>query len=179
MDKKEFNDVIECSIGLLEIDRLKRPELYRKSGEAFEPRVAECIKDALCKLKITADVDHTPGGHGFPDIIIIDNAGNKFGVEVKSTIGNDWKINGNSILGSTRVPGIICTEIIFGHMKGEKSIFRHREYEKCVSDIVVTHSPRYKIDLDAEESFFERSGLGYKYSTDLNEKHSVKRLNVN
>ena len=36
-------------------------------------------------------------------------------------------------------------------------------YEDSVSDVVVTHSPRYKLDLaqDPESSFFHKSGIKY------------------
>src|SRR5699024_1559523 len=80
-----------------------------------------------------------------------------------SGTGNTWKINGNSVLGSTRVPGIRKNVIVFGKVRGENSIFRAKEYDKCIANVVVTHSPRYLIDLDIEEgeSFFDKSNMSY------------------
>lgn len=165
MTNNEFGNVIEKVLEYLSKDCKRHPEKYRKSGEDFEPCVKNGVMYALRELNLEANVDYTPGGHGFPDIVVEDNLGNKFGIEVKSSSasGNTWRINGNSVLGSTRVPGIIKNVIVFGKVRGENSIFRAKEYEKCISNVVVTHSPRYLIDLDIEdgESFFDRSNLNY------------------
>jgi hypothetical protein len=161
----EFDRVIEQVLIFLEKDCISHPELYRKSGEDFEPCVKNAVDYALQVLNINAEVDYTPGGHGFPDIVIVCDDGNKFGIEVKSSSasGKSWKINGNSILGSTRVPGICKNMIVFGKVRGADSLFRAKEYEKCISNVVVTHSPRYLIDLDIDEgnSFFDKANLSY------------------
>lgn len=162
----DFDRVIELTLSNLEQDCLVRPELYRKSGEDFEPQVRDAVDAALTTLGITDHVDYTPGGHGFPDIVIVGEDGNKYGIEVKSSTGtgNSWKINGNSVLGSTRVPGVTKNVIVFGKVRGKSSIFRAKEYEKCIANVVVTHSPRYLIDLDIEDgdSFFDKSNLTYR-----------------
>ena len=161
----EFDRVIEQVLIFLENDCISHPELYRKSGEDFEPCVKNAVDYALQVLNINAEVDYTPGGHGFPDIVIVCDDGNKFGIEVKSSSssGKSWKINGNSILGSTRVPGICKNMIVFGKVRGVDSLFRAKEYEKCISNVVVTHSPRYLIDLDIDDgnSFFDKANLSY------------------
>ena len=53
--------------------------------------------------------------------------------------------------------------IVFGKVRGADSLFRAKEYEKCISNVVVTHSPRYLIDLDIDDgnSFFDRANLSY------------------
>lgn len=161
----EFDNVIKLVLDFLAEDCVSHPDLYKKSGEEFEPCVTRAVDYALKKMGLTDTIDYTPGGHGFPDIVIEGNDGNKYGIEVKSssTAGKSWRINGNSILGSTRVPGISKNMIVFGKVRGDKSLFRAKEYEKCISNVVVTHSPRYLIDLDIEEgdSFFDRSKLSY------------------
>ena len=122
MTLSEFDNVIELVISFLEQDCIINPESYRKSGEDFEPCVKRAVDFALEELGLPDEVDYTPGGHGFPDIVIVGADGNKYGIEVKSSssAGRSWRINGNSILGSTRVPGIRKNMIVFG--KSEEQI---------------------------------------------------------
>src|SRR5690606_31221809 len=83
------------------------------------------------------------GGQLFPDIVV-----NKYyGVEVKSTTQNHWKTTGNSVLESTRIKGVERIYLMFGKLAAPIE-FRCRPYEECLSDVVVTHSPRYLIDMD-------------------------------
>ena len=165
MTLSEFDKLIESVINFLEQDCIVNPQLYKKSGEDFEICVKRAVDSALLKLDLQDKADYIPGGHGFPDIVIVGADGNKYGIEVKSSSssGKIWKINGNSVLGSTRVPGISKNMIVFGKVRGADSLFRAKEYEKCISNVVVTHSPRYFIDLDIDEgnSFFDRANLNY------------------
>lgn len=41
--------------------------------------------------------------------------------------------------------------------------FRTRRYEECLCDIAVTHSPRYKIDMELPigETIFDKMGISY------------------
>lgn len=166
MTEYQFDLLIDKVLEGLAMDCQQHPERYKKSGEDFEPCVKDAVDFAIDQLSIDAYVDYTPGGHGFPDIVIEDHNGNKYGIEVKSSsgTGNTWRINGNSVLGSTRVPGIKKNVIVFGKVRGENSLFRAKEYDKCIANVVVTHSPRYLIDLDIEDgkSFFDQSKLSYE-----------------
>lgn len=170
MRVEQFDDMIDEVLRFLQMDCVHYPDSYRKSGENFEPCVKRGVDWALKTMKLEEIVDYTPGGHGFPDIVIVGDDGNKFGIEVKSSssLGNKWRLNGNSVLGSTREPDICKTVIVFGKVRGEKSLFRAKEYEQCIANVVVTHSPRYLIDLDIDEgnSFFDRSNLTYSEIND-------------
>lgn len=137
MTEIQFDDLVVCVLEYLSDDCHQHPEKYRKSGEDFEPCVKEAVDYAINALGHNATVDYTPGGHGFPDIVIEGADGSKFGIEVKSSTGtgNTWKINGNSVLGSTRVPGILKNIIVFGKMRGENSLFRAKEYEKPLHSV--------------------------------------------
>lgn len=66
------------------------------------------------------------------------------------------------MLGSTRDDSVIETYIIFG--KTATLTFKARKYNDCVANVVVTHSPRYLIDMDISEgeTFFEKLGIDYK-----------------
>lgn len=137
-----------------------------KSGEDFEVCVVEAIHSTLENLGLTAVVHYTPGGHAFPDIVIEFPNGEKYGIEVKSsssTTSKSWKINGNSVLGSTK-ENIIDTYIVFGKTAMGNQGFRFKRYEDAVANVAVTHSPRYAIDMDIApgETFFDKSGLTYK-----------------
>lgn len=165
MTEGQFNSVIEKVLDYLVLDCQRQPERYRKSGEDFEPLVKTAVGFAIEVLALEVSVDYTPGGHGFPDIVLEGKDGSKYGIEVKSSSGpgNTWRINGNSVLGSTRVSGILKTVLVFGKLRGGNSVFRAREYEKCIANVVVTHSPRYLIDMELKEgeSFFEKSKISY------------------
>lgn len=137
-----------------------------KSGEDFEVCVVDAINTTFEKQNITAAVHYTPGGHTFPDIVIEFPNGEKYGIEVKSSssaTSKSWKINGNSVLGSTK-EDVIDTYIIFGKTAIGNQGFRMKRYEDAVANVAVTHSPRYVIDMDVspDETFFAKSGLAYK-----------------
>ena len=137
-----------------------------KSGEDFEVCVVEAVHTSLDDLGLTATVHYTPGGHAFPDIVIEFSGGEKYGIEVKSSTSatsKAWKINGNSVLGSTK-ENVIDTYIVFGKTAMGNQAFRFKRYEDAVANVAVTHSPRYAIDMDIAhgETFFDKSGLSYK-----------------
>lgn len=97
-------------------------------------------------------------GQIFPDII----ANNFYGVEVESTKQNHWKTTGNSVLESTRVEGIQRIYMLFGKMV-DPIEFKCRPYEDCLYDVIVTHSPRYAIDMNLNngETIFDKIKLDY------------------
>jgi len=97
-------------------------------------------------------------GQKFPDIIA-----NKFyGVEVKTTKQNHWTTTGNSVLESTRVDGIERIYMLFGKMVNPIE-FKCRPYEDCLSDVVVTHSPRYLINMNLQigQTIFDKLEIPY------------------
>lgn len=164
----DFQSFVEKVCQTLEAISASNP--YRiaacKSGEDFEARVVETIRTALEDLGLTATVHYTPGGHAFPDIVIEFSSGEKYGIEVKSSSSpssKSWKINGNSVLGSTK-ESVLDTYIIFGKTAIGNQGFRFKRYEDAVVNVAVTHSPRYAIDMDLApgETFFDKSGLTYQ-----------------
>ncbi|MDD3152330.1 MAG: hypothetical protein PHF76_12250 [Bacteroidales bacterium] len=170
MNNNGFHDLICGVIEQLELTARTNPKTISscKSGDDFEMCVVNAVQEVLTAKAIEADVLYTPGSHTFPDIIIrYDNTGEKYGIEVKSSSAkkaSGWKINGNSVMGSTRDNDVIETYIIFGKTAESILEFKARKYEDCVANVVVTHSPRYLIDMDLPEgeTFFEKSGIEYK-----------------
>jgi len=134
----------------------------------FELLVVDASEMLIKKLNYECTIDYSEGGHAFPDIIYNFANGNTYGIEVKSsTRANssdiDWAILGNSILGSTRID-VIDLYIMFIKVNRNGCLIRTGRYEDSVSDVVVTHSPRYKINLDQDpnNSFFSKSGISYE-----------------
>lgn len=136
-----------------------------KSGEDFEVCVRDAIESVLVRKGILAEIQYEQGSHTFPDIVLIFEDRKKYGIEVKSSsgTGRSWKINGNSVLGSTR-KDVIATYILFGKTAMGYQAFRCKRYEDCIVDVAVTHSPRYRIDMDLAPgtTFFDRAGLSYR-----------------
>lgn len=136
-----------------------------RSGEDFEVCVRDAVEAVLMREGIHAEIQYEQGSHTFPDIVLVFDNGDKYGIEVKSSTGTgrSWKINGNSVLGSTK-EAVIDTYVMFGKTALGHQAFRCKRYEDCVADVAVTHSPRYRIDMDLAPgtTFFDKSGLSYQ-----------------
>lgn len=120
-------------------------------------------KDILQNCAIGTPFENTIeliSGQSFPDII----AYKYYGVEVKTTKTNHWKSIGSSVAEGTRVKGIERIFMLFGKMCDPVD-FMCKPYEDCLSGVVVTHSPRYLIDmnLDKGETFFDKINIPYDY----------------
>jgi hypothetical protein len=121
----------------------------------------ELVLSSLKKAAIGTNFDGkiTRGTlHAFPDMSV----GNKFGVEVKMTIGDKWTSFGNSILESTRAASVEEIFIFFVKIGGDIDI-KYRAYSECLNEIAVTHSPRYMIDMElpSGQSIFDKIGIKY------------------
>lgn len=133
----------------------------------FEKLVVEASKIVMQTEKIACQLDYTEGGHAFPDIVFTFENKKSYGIEVKSSTQanaseTSWTILGNSILGTT---GIDVDDLYIIFIKvGDNGFFiKSARYEDSVSDVVVTHSPRYKLNLNqsADQSFFSKNGISY------------------
>lgn len=93
----------------------------------------------------------------FPDFIIEDD-NRQIGVEVKKTDADKWDIPGGSVYESLRNQ-IQETFVLMGKFGGIPEA-RLRKYEECISDLTVTHSPRFhlKIDLPSGEDYLTQNG---------------------
>ena len=107
MTSMEFGKIVEQICQYLKHLSETNPKLIAacKTGEDFEQCVFDATEATLASLGIQATVFYTPGSHVFPDIVVEFNHGEKYGIEVKSSTSSsskNWKINGNSVLGSTK-----------------------------------------------------------------------------
>jgi len=132
-------------------------QVVKVNGDEFETLVYNNSLKAAVSTEFEGHVIQT-GSHAFPDIV----AKKYFGLEVKVTKDNKWVSTGNSILETTRVEGVERIYMFFGKLAGGVDI-KYRPYQDCLYDIGVTHSPRYKIDMDLAEghSIFDKMGLPY------------------
>ena len=123
----------------------------------FENLVYEKMSESAKGTRFRGLVEKM-GKHAFPDIV----ANKYFGVEVKMTEKDHWFSTGNSILESSRVEDIKRIYIMFGKFGGKLDI-RYRLYQECLPEISVTHSPRYRINMDlpSGESIFDKIGIDY------------------
>lgn len=123
----------------------------------FETIVFEQTCEAAKNTIFEGKVKQT-GAHDFPDII----ANKFFGIEVKMTTSNHWTSTGNSILESSRIEDVERIYIMFGKLGGKFDI-RYRLYQECLPEISVTHSPRYRINMDLPlgKSIFDKIGIDY------------------
>lgn len=168
MTSLEFGEIVKQICHYLTYLSESNPKLIAacRTGEDFEQCVFDAAETTLATLGISATVFYTQGSHVFPDIVIQFDHGEKYGIEVKSSTSSNsrnWKINGNSVLGSTK-EDVIDTYIIFGKTAIGNQGFRYKRYEDAIANVAVTHSPRYAIDMDiaSNETFFAKSGLTYK-----------------
>ncbi len=129
----------------------------KQTAQLLEKVVYDALNTCAKETEF-ADTIHLISGAQFPDIQIH----NFFGVEVKSTIKNHWTSTGSSILESTRNTDIRRIYMTFGKL-GSPVEFRSRPYEECLSEIAVTHYPRYKIDMELKkgETIFDKIGISY------------------
>lgn len=117
------------------------------------------IKDSCIGTPFNPDNVILVSGQKFPDIV----AEKYYGVEVKSTDKNHWTSTGSSIVETTRVESVENIYMLFGKLGGTPAEFKCRPYQEVLSEIAVTHSPRYLIDMTLQkgESIFDKIGEPY------------------
>ncbi|MEE6032326.1 hypothetical protein [Avibacterium paragallinarum] len=154
----QFCDLMQKVDNFLNQDAKYRTSYYKqRSGLDLE----KDVYNAVCHCSKNTPFENTislVSGKLFPDIV----ANQYYGIEVKSTQGDKWTSIGSSILESTRIPNVERIFLTFGKLGGDIT-FLSKPYEQCLSDIAVTHYPRYKIDmlLTKGESIFEKMGIPY------------------
>lgn len=155
---QDFEDLIKRTSDFLNLDAQKNASYYiDKNAQKLESVVFEILKEKSIGTKFENSIELV-SGKNFPDIVA-----NKFyGIEVKSTTNDHYTTIGGSILESTRIESVERIFLAFGKLK--KPIeFIFRPYEECLSDISVTHYPRYKIDmkLGHGETIFDKMNTSY------------------
>jgi hypothetical protein len=156
--KSEFNKLLNSTIEELNAHAKKSPKKIEElKGNKLEPYVRDVMTDLAVGSQFENSIELI-GGQKFPDIV----AKKFYGIEVKTTTQNHWKTTGNSVLESTRVDDVERIFMLFGKL-GKPIEFRCRAYEECLSEVVVTHSPRYLIDMNLEKgkTIFDKINTSY------------------
>ena len=157
-NKHDFKRLLDRTVQELIAHAHSNPKVIEKlKGTKLEPYVFEIMTELAVGTPFEGSIELI-GGQKFPDII----AQRVFGVEVKTTVKNHWKTTGNSVLESTRVEDVERIYILFAKLATPIE-FRCKPYEECLSEVVVTHSPRYLIDMDLEvgQTIFDKLQVKY------------------
>ena len=142
-DQIQFEALLDETLQTLKIESEKDEAVYLTFLGSKLEIVVQYVMAEKAKGTPFENSIELISGQKFPDII----ANRFFGVEVKTTKQNHWRTTGNSVFEGTRVDGIERIFMLFGKMKSPIE-FKWRAYEECLSEIVVTHSPRYLIDMN-------------------------------
>ena len=169
--KSEFNALLNSTIEELNAHAKKTPKkIEQLRGNKLEPYVGNVMTELAVGTAFENSIE-VIGGQKFPDII----AKKFYGIEVKTTTQNHWKTTGNSVLESTRVDDVERIFMLFGKL-GKPIEFKCRAYEECLSEVVVTHSPRYLIDMNLEEGKTIFDKINTSYDTLRQKKNPIKSI---
>jgi hypothetical protein len=154
----EFKELIDAVTLKLNDDATKRTPYYlTRNAQLLEDDVLKLLVKTAIGTKFEGTIEKI-SGQRFPDIV----AGKYYGVEVKSSKDEKWITLGGSVNESTRVEDVERIFLVFGKLM-EPIEFRSRPYEDCLFDVVVTHYPRYKINMNLKqgETIFDKMGTTY------------------
>ncbi|MCA0383757.1 MAG: hypothetical protein LCH58_16470 [Bacteroidetes bacterium] len=157
-EKNEFDSLLGSTISELNAHaKNSSKKVSTLIGRNLEPYVKDLMTD-LAKGTTFENSIELIGGQKFPDIV----AKKYYGIEVKTTTQNHWKTTGNSVLESTRVDNVERIFMLFAKLASPVE-FRCRPYEEVLSEVVVTHSPRYLIDMNLEKgnTIFDKIKMPY------------------
>ncbi len=157
-----FNDFMLKTESRFNEESKKNPAAYRKlSPTELEFLTEKVLKDIAPSTPFRPEEIKLVAGHSFPDII----SETYYGVEVKSTKENRWTSTGSSIVETTRNPNVENIYMLFGKLGGDPPEFRCKPYQDCLSNIAVTHSPRYLIDMELndrkDKTIFDKMNVSY------------------
>jgi len=169
-NREEFDSLIKSTLLTLNSKAKSSKKVATLLGRRFEP----FVKDVMTDLAVGTPFENTIeliGGQKFPDIV----ARKYYGIEVKTTTQDHWKTTGNSVLESTRVENVERIFMLFAKLASPIE-FRCRPYEEVLSEVVVTHSPRYLIDMNLKkgETIFDKINLPYDKLR--NEENPIKPI---
>ena len=158
-NRAEFEVLLDNTLDSLRTTAGKQNKKYLELlGNKLENEVFDILKYCAKNTVFDGSIELI-SGQRFPDII----AQKYYGIEVKTTTkSNSWKSTGSSVAEGTRVEGIERIFMLFGKMSTPVE-FMCRPYEECLSEVVVTHSPRYLIDMNLKkgETIFDKLDIAY------------------
>lgn len=153
----------------------KSPVAYSRCSPAeIEEVTHRTLIDVCAATPFRREDIKLVSGHSFPDIMTSD----VYGVEVKSTNKDKWTSTGSSIIESTRCENVERIYMMFGSLGSKPPSFRCRPYQECLSNIAVTHSPRYLIDMSLKqnENIFSKMSIDYDTFRQLGEADKIQKV---
>lgn len=168
---EEFNLLLKNTIiHLNKRARITSKNISEYSGKKLEPYIKDVMTDLAYNTSFRDSIELI-SGQKFPDIV----AKKYYGVEVKTTTQNHWKTTGNSVLESTRVDNVDRIYMLFAKLATPIE-FRCRPYDEVLSEVVVTHSPRYLIDMTLEKGNTIFDKIKIPYNTLRKEDNPIKSI---
>lgn len=161
----------------IDLNQIDNALLFNHQGAKFEKILHESLSRTKERLNIQNIIKiELVSGKKFPDIIIHTDK-LLFGVEVKTSKSAGWDTLGGSIFESTKVDGVNVIAIFFANFSGEKPAYRYGYMEDCISDIAITHKPRYVINMDTNpgETVFDKTGTTYECLSNSRNPFSLVR----
>ncbi len=172
---KAFAEFMALSENEFNLRSHKDPKLYKGlSPSGLEVVTRDLLRDVAPMTPFRPEDITLVSGHSFPDIMATDYCG----VEVKSTKDDKWTSIGSSIVESTRNTTVENIYMLFGKLGGNPPEFKLRPYQDCLSEIAVTHSPRYVInmELSEKENIFTKMKKPYNSFRLLGEKEKISEV---
>ena len=158
MTKEEFLRLLEESRKKLEEEAKKN---QFKSSSSFEKRVREVLAQGIYERGLEGTIDFNPPAQAFPDICL-----GTFGVEVKFTEKDTWKGVGNSISQGMMDDRVTEIYLIWCKAGGEPKVAT-RLYEDAIYHVRTSHLPRFEIDMQNTDSWFEKIKIKYSEFSNL------------
>jgi hypothetical protein len=169
--RSEFDALIGSTIEELNVHAKKSSKkVATLLGRNLEPYVKDVMTDLAVGTVFENSIELI-GGQKFPDIV----AKKHYGIEVKTTTQNHWKTTGNSVLEGTRVDDVERIFMLFAKLASPIE-FRCRPYEEVLSEVVVTHSPRYLIDMNLEQGKTIFDNIKMPYDTLRKKESPIKPI---
>lgn len=146
------------------------------NGTKMEIEALKVMKEIAPTTPFRQEEIKLVSGAKFPDI----QAERYYGVEVKTTLKDNWKSVGSSIVESTRIEDVKNIYMLFGKLGGEFAEFKCKPYAECLENIALTHQPRYLINMQLKESqqqnIFEKMNVNYDDFRLLGESQKVAKV---
>lgn len=142
---EEISKVLElaCALGKAALQNKVAPSY--SDSTVSEDFLVSLIKEGMVKSGYDPSKVIHHKGHAFPDVSI---TGSDVGIELKGSSSNR-KFNGNSVVASTMLPNL--KKIFLMYWIGSAGEIGYKDYFDCVATPVVTHSPRFQLDIDLDK----------------------------
>lgn len=169
--KDEFESLLDATIDRLKITLATAPAM---GNEDFENSVKRAMEQAAVGTSFKNKIVKTKRGE-FPDI----TAATYYGVEVKQIQKDSTRTRGNSIFESTRVDGVEAVYLVMSWNNATpQAQVRWRRYEDAIAGIVITHSPRYLLDINLPEdkTMFDEIEVPYDEFRELEQNLMMEKV---